>query len=469
MQQGGRTPQTALQHAASATGQTAARDEPPSQAIDTSPRMLAQRRAIQAAFGPAVHTPQGAAIPAAQRVQPQPIPAGRGVAQRAVGFEFQCRYWEMVKPVEQAPSDKEDDLPFEFDRGEDAENSESEDEDVQWKNMPDKAKAIEGEDWILSPDKGDPEFIVSHEADDLAATMEDLMGVVATFQSKQKAPFPLTDLDEDADADAQIRPREGKKQSNVSADAQVNAGMRYSRIFDVLKDLGNKDSDAGQELGGNTRVGHYKDDTELLSQARARAAKLVESGPVRDALTGDTATKAEKSRKLMGFLALVGMYLAKAPELGEKRRLVKDFPLMVRTSMAIVAKRSVPRELLKGAGLGILVDAAVQAGDRGGSGEKIYDAKDEVEGDITINAWIRGLAAGEDKLTGVDMNLGALDDEDEEETVGKDEAPALVAEFRRVRQDMLWNEWPGFALGVEKWLEKVNQPKGTYTRYKRPS
>jgi hypothetical protein len=170
---------------------------------------------------------------------------------------------------------------------------------------------------------------------------------------------------------------------------------------------------------------------------------------------------------LAGFLALVGQYLMKGPILGQpkKGRLVKDFPLMVRTSMAIIARHAVPDELRRGAGLAALIAAAVTVGDRDSADEAIYGDSSEYE--LTIEDWLTGLVNGEDLMTAIDPNLGSHDDEQAQEHVGSQDLPAAVIELRRVEEDLPWHEWAAFALNVAAWLDRVNQPKGGYTPYKR--
>jgi hypothetical protein len=434
--------------------------------------------------------------------------------QRAVGFEFQCRYWKIMDYTDLA-------RPELYDPGKGA--------------APFLKAADNG--WKLISDGGEPEFVVTHvpETDKVALTsrMKSLTTVAKAFNKNVNKKFAVrTTLGGTHNQDEKlwIEPKAAK--AKLNADPQVTAGFRFERLLDLFMEQ-SQNKDATDILMSNVVAKNYAKDPKIVETStletetiitayqhgrnwaalqylknnvlsaalphatiKLRIQSLLDGMPnsilpnsdlefTDNALEGlpldlhgemsnyinlgfrdaDITLPVARQAKYAGFVALLGSYLRKAGT--RKMTYIKDFPFLAKSNLAEAARYAVPPNF----DYKILLADALAAGGRENEDEKIYKDEKE-EGAPTIKEWIMGLKTGKDLLSHkdnpdyADPSMGTL----RTEQVGADSARAIILELRRVKNDMDYDQWEKWAESVRAWLERLNAAaSGTYAPYEKPA
>lgn len=279
----------AAEHAQSPAPAVAGRADAPwaiaqralSQSIAQSPRMMAQRRQIDHAFGPA---PQ----PAQRRPSPNrfaasgtaAVPRGGDVVQRRVGFEFETG-WDVRKPALMA-----------------------------WNT---DTALVRGTNWQISPDeiagndakvefKTEPFDVDADNVDAIATPIADMFTGLDRYVQSRLLPLPAGQFSPLA---TQIPAANGVRVRPVGALAakpQVTGGVRSDLVFSFLKDLA---ADGG--------------DTELMP-GQGKKQML---GAVLDRVSGEVDERSTASREYWGVVALLSNLVVRFQD--DKTRALADY------------------------------------------------------------------------------------------------------------------------------------------------
>lgn len=411
-----------------ATPQAAQRAEGPG--VDDSPRQSAQRRRLGAAYGPAA------------LASPAPV-------QRAVGFEFQMRHWELVRDKPQKG------------RGEGATVVDE-----------GKGRALQsGTGWSMESDGGEPEIILGHvdETDpataNTAASKALKAGMVISNSMGKNGEWAQVDKYSKPRSALKIVPKAGAEDP-VTADVQITGGFRFERLTTLFSQLSQRDPGTGQsgtqankELMQNKAVKHYSGDDITLGKALVSVGKsLNKAFPSFDNRGGATVWTDDVKNDAHGILTLLGSYLVKSKELGHAY--IKDFPLLSKSNLATVVAASPLAQAPWAAQHAALIDVLLEASGRG-TAELLYPSTNPT-GDMkddgpTVGAWLNGLFTGTDLLSYLDNrsfadnsmgNLRRLD--------APGGAAAPILELRRINNNMPATDWVPFVKRSIEWVARMN-------------
>ena len=212
--------------------------------------------------------------------------------QRAVGFEFQCRHWQIF----QKKADEGNVQYVKYDPGKGQE------------------ALMQKDGWKMISDGGEPEFVVEHcdehDQERLAIKMQSLIGVAKLFDDnlRKNEEFSVRQLGATTKKTADLVIRAQKAVIPLNGDPQVTAGIRFERLLDLFDEF-TSNKDTKEILFNNQSSNNYRKDMEILKNSLIKAKKLVRKyrqqrnklimKKLKDDMIQDNGTNEEVKRRIL--------------------------------------------------------------------------------------------------------------------------------------------------------------------------